>query len=538
MIEIEGPDGVIYEFPAGTDDNTIRTAMQGVYGGPQATPAEPPMPVATDQTQGPLDGFFASAPQDMVSAANTAVDEGRTAGERAAAFLNRAGESATFGLVGDEAAAGFDDLIGRGEYDERLKLYRDQESNMTGGERLSADLTGAILPALTGAGLIASGGNALSRIGIGSALGGAAGATQGFMEGEGGVDERLSDAGTNGIIGALLGGAIPAVGSGVRAFSRGRASRQLVQDAAANAPTTDQLRDEGTRLYQQVDAAGVQINPQAFDRARADILDALQSRTGYDELPGAGGLTPNAARVMQTMDEASARMAAEPTAALPFSSLDQMRRRAGSAAGNVTNKTDQRAGVEIIQGLDDFVQRLTPGDTAGGDLQSLQSAITKAREVYGRMSRSQVIDDAISAGDEYLSGSSSGIRNQFKNILRNPKRARQFNEAEKMAMRQVINGGPMSRLVNLAGGGLGQLGSIGGGFAAGGPAGAVVGALAATGQRKLSEAMTEKAAEQLRAAIASGGLRSPQATQGLAIAGHRAERLTNSGLLAALLAGQ
>ena len=32
MIEIEGPDGVIYEFPAGTDDATIKQAMPLIAG--------------------------------------------------------------------------------------------------------------------------------------------------------------------------------------------------------------------------------------------------------------------------------------------------------------------------------------------------------------------------------------------------------------------------------------------------------------------------------------------------------------------------
>ena len=41
MIEIEGPDGVIYEFPEGTDETTMLNAMRGVYGGVEATePAE------------------------------------------------------------------------------------------------------------------------------------------------------------------------------------------------------------------------------------------------------------------------------------------------------------------------------------------------------------------------------------------------------------------------------------------------------------------------------------------------------------------
>jgi hypothetical protein len=41
MIEIEGPDGVIYEFPEGTSEDVMRTALMKVYGGAQ--PAQSPM---------------------------------------------------------------------------------------------------------------------------------------------------------------------------------------------------------------------------------------------------------------------------------------------------------------------------------------------------------------------------------------------------------------------------------------------------------------------------------------------------------------
>ena len=93
-------------------------------------------------------------------------------------------------------------------------------------------------------------------------------------------------------------------------------------------------------------------------------------------------------------------------------------------------------------------------------------------------------------------------------------------------------------MVNLAGGGLAQMGSIGGGLAAGGPWGGLLGAGAAAAQRKLAEATTMRAAERARAAIASGKLRSDDVARMLLSAGRRPERVTNTGLLAALLAGQ
>jgi hypothetical protein len=39
-IRVQGPDGVILEFPAGTDPGIMKSAMQKRYGGPQAPVAE------------------------------------------------------------------------------------------------------------------------------------------------------------------------------------------------------------------------------------------------------------------------------------------------------------------------------------------------------------------------------------------------------------------------------------------------------------------------------------------------------------------
>jgi hypothetical protein len=160
----------------------------------------------------------------------------------------------------------------------------------------------------------------------------------------------------------------------------------------------------------------------------------------------------------------------------------------------------------IIDGLDDMVTKLGPDDVVAGDVAALQEALPKAREVWSRMRKSQVIDDAITAGEDYLSGASSGIRNQFKNILRNDKMRSRFSEAEKAAMRKVINGSIPERLLNLVSGGLGQLGQIVGGFALAGLPGMAIGAAGAAGARKAAEAVTTRKAEVVRALMANGGL--------------------------------
>ncbi|MGL6208722.1 MAG: hypothetical protein ACRC14_02690 [Paracoccaceae bacterium] len=423
-------------------------------------------------------------------------------------------QGATFGF-GDEIVAGLGSPFSDMTYDEALKVARD-ELSVARETRPKTTMGAEIATALAvPVGAMKSTGKLGVDMLRGAATGAGLSGIYGFGASEGGLENRSKDAAISAALGGVAGALIPALGAGFQKFRQGRADNAAIKAAAKGAPSTDELRASGNAAYKAIDDAGVQIKPQALDDARARIVDALRANTGFDELPGPGSLTPNSARTMEIMGQASARMADDPTAALPFRSLDQMRRQAGAAAGNVANKTDAKAGVEIIQGLDDMVARLGPGDVVAGDVAALQSALPKARETWARMTKSQKIDDAIEAGGDYLSGASSGIRNQLKNLLRNPKTARGFSDAEKTAMRKVINGSIPEQLLNLAGGGLGQMATALGGGAMGGWPGFLAGTAAAAGTRKLAEKITAGKAETLRALIANGGIQSlPQISSG------------------------
>lgn len=69
----------------------------------------------------------------------------QSTGEKIAAWLNKGGESLTMGVVGDEAAAATDAMLGRGGYDQRRDQYRQQEAQLEAenpGAALAADVGG------------------------------------------------------------------------------------------------------------------------------------------------------------------------------------------------------------------------------------------------------------------------------------------------------------------------------------------------------------------------------------------------------------
>lgn len=492
MIEVELPDGSIAEFPDGTSNDAIKAAMQNRFGAPQQSR-----------------GFWGTVKDNFIGDDDPTT---QNTGEKVGSFINRAIETGTFGLLGDEASGALAGMIPGGQTAEEARDFQRQQQALFQRENpeaaVAADIVGAVGGALAPGGAIGTLGRGAglgARAAASSAAGAGMGGLYGFMEGAG-TEARMQGAIEGAKFGGMAGAAAPMLGAGVQRVMDGRAASKAIKQATRNAPTTEALRAQGNAAYQAIDEAGVQIKPQAFDDMRQSIMDGLRNRTGFDELPGPGSLTPNSARTMQIMGDASGRMAAEPTAALPFRSLDQMRRQAGAAAANVSNKSDQRAGMEIIGGMDDFIGRLGADDVVAGDVKTLQEAIPKAREIWSRMSKSQVIDDAIENSGNYLSGGSSGMRNQFARILRNPKLSRSFNDAEKAAMRRVVDGSFPEKLVNLLGGGIGQIAQIGAGIGTGGAVGGALGVGTGALARRASEALAARNAETARALVANGGL--------------------------------
>lgn len=430
-------------------------------------------------------------------------------GEKVGSFLNKAGESATFGLIGDEASAAVESLVPGVDYEERRDHYRQQEALL---ERehpvaaMTADIGGALTAPLGALGAIGKGASLLPRMAASGGLTGALSGLYGFLEGEGGADNRLSDAKTSAAWGGGIGAALPIVGTGVQRAGDALTANRAIKALTKRAPTTEQLRDAGREAYQLIDDAGVQIKPESFARARKQIVDVLRSE-GLDELPGAGSLTPKSARVMQIGEGMENAMKAEPTAALPFKSLDQFRRHAGTAAADVSNKTDAALGARTVSMLDDYVKGLREADVSAGDFRALQSLLPKARDLWSRMSRSQKIDDAIENAGTYLSGGASGVRNQFARIARNPRLMKGFSAAEQKMITRVAQGTLPEQVLYLASSGLGNLGAIGLGALTGGPLGALAGTAGAFGLRKGAEKLANRNAEIARRVIAAGGLK-------------------------------
>lgn len=510
IFEIQGADGKTYEV----DAPDAQTAAQTIAG------MKPQNPVIATTNEGKVyrmpDGSLSfSSPGMSTSNPDTIakIMEGATPADASTygnvnegGNIGAAARSALQGLTfggGDEIVAAGASLFGPNSYETELARERarlDKGRDKHGATSAISEIAGALTLPL---GAMKSAGSLPVRMAKSAGVGGLLSGLYGFGAGEGGAGERVKDATMSGLLGAGIGAAIPMVGAGVQKALDRRAASKAISAGGRNAPTSEALRAEGDAAYRAIDAADVKINPSDFQTTAGDIVSKLRAG-GLDEGGGALNLTPKSARVADILTEAG-----QTNSPISFGNLDQMRRKAGVAASDVQAFTgrptlDSKLGTGAIEGLDDFVQNLTP-DQATGDIDALKTLIPKARELWSRMSRSQLVESAITAGNEnYLSGASSGIRNQFKRILSNPKLVRGFSEAEVAAMRRVVNGSMPEQILNLLGGGLGQLAAVTGSSAIGGPLGFVAGTGAAAALRKGAELATQRRAEIARALVANG----------------------------------
>lgn len=146
-------------------------------------------------------------------------NEYESTGEAIGSWINRAIESGTLGIVGDESNAAVRAATTSTTYDDALAGERRRQAEFQARHpvgALSADLSGALVPGVGLAKAAKTGTTVATKVGLGMLSGGAQGTVAGFAEGEGGAANRTVNAGITGVIGSVLGGAVPAGGAAVR----------------------------------------------------------------------------------------------------------------------------------------------------------------------------------------------------------------------------------------------------------------------------------------------------------------------------------
>lgn len=465
MIEVELPDGSVAEFPDGTTPDVIKGALQKRFGAPARQPEAAP-------TQQPAMAKTSRLPEER--GLFRRIDDG----------VRGVADMMTFGFA-DEIAAKANELTGLGGgYDENLVNERARDA--TGGaERFAGQLAGAVM---------IPGGSARS-VGGAALQGGIMGGAYGFGSGEGDVNNRMMNAAVGGALGGAAGGAV-----------RGVANKLGERAARASIPSNDQLRAAGQAAYKAADDAGVIIRPESTQRLTAAITDDL-AEFGFDPAlqPGIGAVLNR----LQGLGDQN----------VTLKGMDVIRRVAGNAAQSYDNPSQKALAGKIMSRIDDFIGDLSPNDVLAGNSKEAANQMLKARSMWTRLKKAEMVDTALLKADRRAASTGSGgnadnaMRQNVRGLLDNPRTARGMSKTERAAAEKVVRGSRTQNALRLAG----KLSPQGNGLmAALGVGGAMVNpaigglALGGMGAKSVADSMTVKAVERLSEIIRSGGMTAAQ----------------------------
>lgn len=421
-------------------------------------------------------------------------------GEKLGSFLNKAGESMTLGLVGDEASASAESVLMGADYEKRRDHYRQQERQLQKENpyiALGAELAPAAIPGLGTFGAAMKGGNLLRGAALGGAVAGAQGATYGFMEGEGGLNNRLEEAKQAGQLSAGLGAVAAPVARGVGRFADWRAQNRATKQMVRTAPSVDDLTSQAGQLYAKGEARGQILSPKAAQRLADDALGELRAK---GVMRSNGQIITRDPETRQIIEELSdlAQNGLRGVEVKPVRALFQK-------AASDSDPARARIGAILLTKLDDAVKREAP-EFAEGD--TLYSRAMKARDVDRMLDMADTSDTA------------NALRREFQKADRRQisGRAGSMTPDEIEAMQRVARGTRGEKFARTLGRSAPR--SVSGalftgstpfvaGSLAGSPAiGAAVGA-SALGMGMAGRAMSNRAqrryAEIAKALIASGG---------------------------------
>jgi hypothetical protein len=278
------------------------------------------------------------------------------------------------------------------------------------------------------------------------------------------------------------------------------------------APTVQELKGQAGQQYKFAEDVGAVFKKNSYNQF-ANKLESTLSKEGLDKT-----LQPRVYAALERIKDTKGGNV----------SLENMEilRRIGQAAGSSADASERRLASIMVDNLDDFVETAQPGQLAKGSSEAV-SALTDARELWKRAKKTEILDDLVASAELRAdanfsqSGMENALRRKLVTLADNPKKLRAFTKEEQSAIKVAAKGGPIQNALRLVGklaptGIVSGGGSVGLGYLAGGPIGAVGLPIVGGVARKGAEQLGLRNIEQLRNRLATGNAPIPQvSTRGL-----------------------
>ena len=278
------------------------------------------------------------------------------------------------------------------------------------------------------------------------------------------------------------------------------------------APTVQELKGQAGQQYKFAEDVGAVFKKNSYNQF-ANKLETTLAKEGLDKT-----LQPRVYAALERIKDTKGGNV----------SLENMEilRRIGQAAGSSADASERRLASIMVDNLDDFVETAQPGQLAKGSSEAV-SALTDARELWKRAKKTEILDDLVASAELRAdanfsqSGMENALRRKLVTLADNPKKLRAFTKEEQNAIKVAAKGGPIQNALRLVGklaptGIVSGGGSVGLGYLAGGPIGAVGLPIIGGVARKGAEQLGLRNIEQLRNRLATGNAPIPQvSTRGL-----------------------
>jgi len=233
-----------------------------------------------------------------------------------------------------------------------------------------------------------------------------------------------------------------------------------------SAPDAEMIKNTARTLYTELDNSGIRMKPNVFKGMVTKIKKATKKQ-GLD-----ARVTPRAAGAIEAMEDVVGT-------APPLTEIDTLRKVAQKVAAN-TDPAEASLGLQMINEIDGFLDQVPSSALTKGNIPTSEVAgkYKAARTLWGRARRSEVLQEAITRGEDVAAGAEAGIRNEFNRILRSKKQSKFIPADEKAIMRDVVKGDfaqNITRLVGKVGLSIDRSPNVFASIVAGGGLGTVVG---------------------------------------------------------------
>jgi hypothetical protein len=281
-----------------------------------------------------------------------------------------------------------------------------------------------------------------------------------------------------------------------------RAVKNLLTESV---PDADQLINVSRAVYKELDNSGIRLKPQVY-RGMVAKIEKAAKREGLSKRT-----TKQAFGAIEDLRDV---IGEAPT----LSTIDDLRKVANGVAGNIDN-TEKALGSLIVSEIDSFLDNISPRalqNVDGGPINAgnVGKKYKAARNLWGRASKSKLVEEAIKVAKKRGSGFENGIRIELGKLAQNRRTKKYFSKGEIDAIRSIEQGNTAQNVAKFFGrfalnegranNVLSAFAGIGAGSLAFGTVGAVGVPLVGQISRSIASKLTKGRAEFLSAVIKAG----------------------------------